>query len=187
VADVCGRVLWGHGACGVAPEGDIVRRAVAFLEKEQAPSGAWFGLWNPAYVSGTAFVLLGLATVGADLDAAWVRRGLAWLLSAQHDDGGFGETPRSYGDPSSIAQTPSMPPLTGIALRALSEILARGGGTPAVRAAAERAASYLVRTQRQDGAWADEGYLFTIVPPTFYTWGHHRLYYPLFGHAPKRA
>jgi squalene-hopene/tetraprenyl-beta-curcumene cyclase len=181
VADVCGRVLWGLGACGVAPESDIVRRAVAFLEKEQAPSGAWFGLWNPAYVSGTSFALLGLATVGADLDAAWVRRGIAWLLSAQHADGGFGETPRSYTDPSSIARTASMPPLTGIALRALSELLARGAGTPAVRAAADRAASYLVRTQREDGAWSDEGYLFTIVPPTFYTWGHHRLYYPLFG------
>jgi squalene-hopene/tetraprenyl-beta-curcumene cyclase len=181
VADVCGRVLWGLGACGVSTDSVLVRRAIAFLENDQAATGAWFGLWNPAYVSGTSFALLGLAAVGADLDAAWIRRGVAWLLAAQHADGGFGETPRSYADPSSVHHTPSMPPLTGIALRALSELIARGAGTPAVRAAADRAASYLVRTQEDDGAWPDEGYLFTIVPPTFYTWGHHRLYYPLFG------
>ena len=181
VADVCGRVLWGLGACGVGTESALVERAIAFLERDQCASGAWFGLWNPAYVSGTSFVLLGLASVGADLDAPFVRRAVAWLLAAQHDDGGFGETPRSYRDPSDVLRAPSMPPLTGIALRALSELLAQGGGSPAVRAAADRAAAYLVRTQGSDGAWPDEGYLFTIVPPTFYTWGHHRLYYPLFG------
>lgn len=80
-----------------------------------------------------------------------------------------------------------MPPLTGIALRALSELIARGAGSAAVRDAADRAASYLVRTQQPDGAWPDERYLFTIVPPTFYTWGHHRLYYPLFGLGRYRA
>lgn len=181
VADVCGRVLWGFGECGLTIDSALVARAVAFLERDQCASGAWFGLWNPAYVSGTAFALLGLASVGVGAERDSVQRGLAWLLSVQNDDGGFGEEAASFGDPSRAGRAPSMPPLTGIVLRALSEHLARGPRDSAIEAAAERAASYLVKTQEETGGWPNEGYLFTIVPPTFYTWGHHRLYYPLFG------
>lgn len=180
-ADLAGRVLWGLGACGLTSEHAVVRRAVAFLARDQNADGSWWGAWNPAYVATVAFALHGLACVAADLESPMVKRALAWLLDVQNEDGGFGESAAAYADPQRAGRAASMPPLTGIALRALSELLARGAGTPAVRAAADRAASYLVHTQREDGAWSDEGYLFTIVPPTFYTWGHHRLYYPLFG------
>ncbi len=181
VADLTGRVLWGLGACGLGVDEPMVRRAVSFLERDACPDGSWFGLWNPAYVSGTAFALLGLASVGADCGAPFVERAVHWLLAKQNRDGGWGETPASFVDPALAGAAPSMPPLTGIVLRAFAELAARGALAPAARAAAKRAERYLVETQLDDGSWPDNGYLFTIIPPTFYTWGWQRYYYPLFG------
>ena len=180
-ADLAGRVLWGLGECGMTVEHALVRRAVAFLERDQNADGAWWGAWNPAYTASVGFALLGLASVEADLRSRCATRAVAWLLRHQNADGGFGETAASYADPSLAGRAASMPPLTGIVLRALAEVIARGAATKEVEAGAERAAQYLVRTQESDGGWPDHGYLFTIIPPTFYTWGHHRLYYPLFG------
>lgn len=181
IADLCGRVLWGLGACGLTVADPAVARAVAFLERDVCASGAWWGIWNPAYVAGTAFALLGLASVGADMSSPIVERAAEWLVSVQNDDGGFGEDSGSFLDPSLAGIGVSMPPLTGIALRALAEVVARGPRRKRLIEAAERAARYLVERQESDGGWADQGYVFTIVPPTFYSWGHHRLYYVLFG------
>ncbi len=180
-ADLCGRVLWGLGACGLTAENDTVRRAIEFLARDQNADGSWWGAWNPAYVATVSFALIGLATVSVDPKMPMLSRAIAWLLRAQNEDGGFGEDARSYADPSHAGRAKSTPPLTGIALRALAELNASRAATPRTRAAADRAAAYLVRTQGADGSWPNEGYLFTIIPPTFYVWGHHRLYYPLFG------
>lgn len=182
IADLVGRVLWGLGECGLTVADPMVRKAVSFLERDVCPDGPWWGIWNPAYVSGTAFALLGLASVKADLDAPYVGRAVAWLISVQNEDGGYGEVPESFFDPTLAGEGPSMPPLTGIALRALAEIVDRKG-PHAARAskAAERAAQYLIETQEKDGGWPSNGYVFTIVPPTFYAWGLSNLYYVLYG------
>ncbi len=181
IADVVGRVLWGLGECGLDTTDPSVARAVAFLERDVCRDGSWWGIWNPAYVAGTSFALLGLASVRANLKAKHVERAARWLVDAQNEDGGFGEQPGSFLEPSLAGTGPSLPSLTGIALRALSELVAAKVASPEVKAAASRAASYLVATQQRDGSWPDGGYLFTIIPPTFYSWEHHRLYYPLLG------
>ena len=180
-ADLCGRILWGLGECGLTAEDPSVMRAVEFLRRDQCPNGSWWGVWNPAFVAGTAFALIGLAAVKADLRAPWVQRAAAWLVSVQTKDGGFGEDYESFQDPNLAGVGQSMPPLTGIALRALAEIIAAKAASPAVRSAAARASDYLIGSQQADGWWPDGGYLFTIVPPTLYSWGHHKIYYVLFG------
>ena len=180
-ADITGRVLWGLGEHGLTASDPDVARAIAFLERDVCATGAWFGIWNPPYVAATAFVLIGLASVQADLSTRHVERAVAWLLGTQNRDGGWGESYHAFRDPALAGRAPSMPPLTGIVLRALSDLLLAGAGGGAVRRACERAARYLLSTQRADGYWPDEGYLFAVVPPSQFSWDLHRLYYVLIG------
>lgn len=191
-ADMAGRILWAFGNVGLDKNDPTVARTIEWLERDACSSGAWWALWNPAHVSGTAFALIGLAAVDADMESAAVKRAVAWLLSVQNADGGWGESWESFHDASLAAQAESMPPLTGIVLRALADVLmasrrkkSRGAERTkelaAIKAAGARAVKLMLRTQEKDGSWPDRGYLFTIVPPTFYSWDLHRLYYPLFG------
>lgn len=183
-ADVAGRVLWGLGACGKDEQDPTVAATLAFLERDVCADGSFMGIKNPAYVAGTAFVVLGLASVGALERSHLALRAARWLVAAQNWDGGFGEQPGAYFDATLGGHGRSTPSLTGIALRALAELaLAKVGGAEVV-AAGERASHYLLETQLADGGWPAEGYLFTLAPPMFFTWQHHRLYYPLLGLGP---
>jgi squalene-hopene/tetraprenyl-beta-curcumene cyclase len=120
------------------------RRAVAYLAATQGADGRWVPLWfgnehapgeeNPVY--GTSRVLLALGTrlAAASPEAAGCRdRGLAWLLSAQGPDGGWGGAP---GTPCSIEET-------GLALQALRRV-ARSAAAPGAAEAARRGTAWLV-------------------------------------------
>ncbi len=73
-----------------------MRRALAFLEREQRSDGAWVPLWlgnqfaineeNPVY--GTSRVLIALNQVQPP--SKMVNRAAAWLVAAQNHDGGWG-------------------------------------------------------------------------------------------------
>src|SRR5262249_35260274 len=116
----------------------------------------------------------GLAAVGADLHAPWVRRAIDWLLARQNPDGGWGEGPASYRDPSLAGLGPSMPPLTGLVLAGLLDI--GEGHTPAVA----RGVRYLLDQQRPAGDWPNGGYLHTYIPPdSFYHYPEADRFYPL--------
>jgi squalene cyclase len=180
-SDLTGRALWGLGACGLTVKDPTVAKAVAFVERDQRADGSWWGMWNPAYVASTAFVLLGLGSVRADLGAPFVQRAVAWLASVQNADGGFGESVEAFAAPSLAGRGPSNAPLTGVVLRALAECRADKALDAAGVAAGERAAAYLAETQTPEGDWPNGDYVFTIIPPTFYVWELHRLYYVLFG------
>ena len=63
-------------------------------------NGSWFGRWGVNYIYGTWQVLVGLAAVGFDMTQPVVRRAVRWLKDVQNADGGWGESCRSYDDPS---------------------------------------------------------------------------------------
>ncbi|MEM1453079.1 MAG: prenyltransferase/squalene oxidase repeat-containing protein [Planctomycetota bacterium] len=163
-------------------DGDLARRmerfrerATRFLARTQATDGAWTPLWfgnqqhpdklNPVY--GTSRVLRA-ASVPAG-DPAWraaLERGLAWLRSAQGDDGGFGGGP-------GLAPTVEE---TALALEALVDAadagLGGGAGDPELRAAIERAGLWLARE-------TDGGRTFPRSPIGLYfaqLWYHEALY-----------
>ena len=76
-----------------------------------------------------------------------VRRSVDWLVAHQNDDGGWGESPASYVDPSLRGQGDSTASQTAWALVGL---LAAGERE---HAATRRGIAYLVRSQAADGTW----------------------------------
>jgi len=160
---VTARVLWGLGACGVGRDDAAVCQAIEFLKAQQCESGAFWDRWMTCYLPGTANVLIGLAAVGEDTRAEWVTRAIDWMCGCQNEDGGFGESPDAFVDPSRAGQGPSMPAVTGFVVSALARC-GRASST-----VVERAVRYLLGSQRRDGTWDNAGWVNPYVPPdTFY-------------------
>jgi squalene-hopene/tetraprenyl-beta-curcumene cyclase len=123
-------------------------RALGYLAASQRSDGAWIPLWfgnehapgedNAVY--GTARVLRGLeSTLVRDHPTAVAcrRRAIAWLLAAQHRDGGWGG---DRGVHSSVEET-------GVVLSALGGLLPHGDEP--IGAAIERGARWLMNAVEQ--------------------------------------
>ena len=172
--DLTGRLLELMGTQGYDARFARARRALEFLRRTQRPSGAWWGRWGSNFVYGTWSVLCGLRAIGEDMRAPWLRRAVGWLESVQNPDGGFGETLESYADESLAGQGPSTPSQTAWALLGL--LAAEERPTPAI----ERAAAWLLETQRSDGGWDEEPFTGTGFPGHFYLrYWMYRDYFPL--------
>ena len=144
-------------------------RALAYLKVQQSPHGAWVPLWfgnqdapgeeNPVY--GTARVVAALEALerdGIEVAGHMRARGMAYLLSAQNEDGGWGG---AAGVASSIEET-------ALAVYALAQ--------GAARAAIERGAAWLIERTR-------EGTVFALAPIGLYfakLWYFERLYPAIF-------
>lgn len=86
-----------------------IKKGLAYLERQQRPDGSWLPLWfgnqhaaddeNPTY--GTARVLAAYRDLDM-MNTAPAQRGIAWVLTAQNVDGGWGA---GTGTPSSIEET----------------------------------------------------------------------------------
>jgi squalene cyclase len=161
--DLTGRVLFGLGRSGSRAGERQVRGALEFLRALQDSNGGWWGRWTINYLASTAWVLRGLRAVEADLQANWVGQAVRFLLEHQNDDGGWGETARSYRDASSVARGPSTPGLTGLVLSALLEV-----GVAGEHRAVTGAARYLLERQEPGGGWPDGGELHALLPPDLF-------------------
>jgi squalene-hopene/tetraprenyl-beta-curcumene cyclase len=103
-----------------------------------------------------------------------VRRAVTWLKQAQQPGGGWGETCRSYDDPSLAGRGTPTASQTAWALLAL--LAAGEGPSDAVRAGV----AYLLATQGEDGNWREDLFTGTGFPKVFYLKYHlYRLYFPL--------
>jgi squalene-hopene/tetraprenyl-beta-curcumene cyclase len=95
-------------------------------------------------------------------------------VAHQNADGGWGETCRSYDDPSRGGEGPSTASQTAWALLGL---VAAG---EARGEAAGRGVRYLLETQQPDGAWAETAFTGTGFPRAFYLrYDFYRVYFPL--------
>ncbi|HEY5622551.1 MAG TPA: squalene--hopene cyclase [Gammaproteobacteria bacterium] len=157
-ADVTGHVLEALGLLGLTREHPAVERAYRYLRAEQEADGSWVGRWGGNYIYGTAAVLPGLAAIGEDMSADYVRRAADWIEAHQNDDGGWGETCASYMDESLRGTGPSTASQTAWALLAL--LAANRDASEA----AQRGVGHLVATQREDGTWDEPYYTGTGFP-----------------------
>lgn len=127
-----------------------------------APGGWAFEFRNDFFpdVDDTAFVLMALQRVDfpdkARMEVA-VRRGLAWMISMQNDDGGWGAfdknnnhfmmTKLPFADHNAMID-PSTSDLTARVLECLGRF-----GWPATHPVIQRALRFLLKDQESDGSW----------------------------------
>jgi squalene-hopene/tetraprenyl-beta-curcumene cyclase len=182
-ADITGRVLEslsyfpGYGRAHPA-----VERAIQFLRKDQTTDGCWYGRWGVNYIYGTWQVLRGLARIGEEMQAPYLRRAVRWLLDHQNPDGGWGESIASYDDPSQKGVGASTPSQTAWALMGL---IAAGetDGQPV-----RRGVRYLLERQDAAGTWEQEPWTGTGFPRVFYlNYHYYRHYFPLMALAQYRT
>jgi squalene-hopene/tetraprenyl-beta-curcumene cyclase len=172
--DITARVLEALGLYGIHVGHPQVERGIAFIEKTQDKRGCWIGRWGVNYIYGTWQVLLGLEVAGYDMKSPMVQRAVAWLKSVQQECGGWGETCRSYDDPSLAGQGEVTASQTAWAVTGL---IAAG---EALSDAVQRGIHYLISTQSEDGNWREDQFTGTGFPKVFYLKYHmYRLYFPL--------
>lgn len=159
--DIVGRALYGlaaaDGRCSIAHPS--VRAAVRFVREHQIPGdGSWWGRWAINYLAGTAYVVTGLVRAGISPREPFVQRALDWMVARQNGDGGWGEDPASYEDPTEAGRGPSTVALTGLVVWALQ--IAGAGAC----AAASRGLCFLLERQHADGSFADSRCYSTMFP-----------------------
>jgi squalene-hopene/tetraprenyl-beta-curcumene cyclase len=177
-ADVTARVLEMLGLGHLSMEQGKQERAIHYLIQEQEPEGCWYGRWGVNYIYGTSGALCALALVAPLTHRRSIERGAAWLVGCQNPDGGWGETCRSYDDPSLKGQGKSTASQTAWALIGL---MAAGDATGRLaREAIEQGVNYLLDTQQPDGTWNESEFTGTGFPSHFYLKYHmYQQYFPL--------
>ncbi|MER2266659.1 squalene--hopene cyclase [Methylobacterium oxalidis] len=181
-ADVTARVVSMLSQLGETREtSQALDRGVAYLLKEQEKDGSWYGRWGMNFIYGTWSVLCALNAAGIDPDSPEIRRAVAWLISIQNPDGGWGEDASSYKIDPAFEPGYSTASQTAWALLALMAVGA--ADEPAVT----RGINYLARTQGGDGFWNEERYTATGFPRVFYLRYHgYSKFFPLWAMARYR-
>ncbi|MBE7384212.1 MAG: squalene--hopene cyclase [Leptolyngbya sp. SIO1E4] len=187
-ADITARVLEMHGrlsrdaalaksyAADLTPERIV--RGLNYLLQTQESDGSWFGRWGVNYIYGTSEVLSALTLIAPERCRVSIERGVAWLVSCQNSDGGWGETCRSYTDPSLKGQGPSTASQTAWALLGLLD--AADYADAAANRAIQTGVDYLLTSQTENGTWNEAEFTGTGFPGHFYIRYHlYRHYFPL--------
>ena len=161
-SDLTGRMLELLGYIGYDRRKSVIRRAINFIRKTQERDGSWYGRWGVNYIYGTWQVLRGIRAIGEPMTQDWIMRAQDWLESCQNEDGGWGESPASYDDPSLKGRGESTASQTAWALMGLCACgdLNRKSITAGI--------AFLIRTQNRDGSWTEPQTTGTGFPSVFY-------------------
>src|SRR5262249_3791491 len=153
--DITARVLEALAQFGYRVGHPAVDRAIRFIEKSQDRRGCWIGRWGVNYLYGTWQVLIGLQAVDFDMQSPVAQRAVRWLKSVQQSGGAWGESCRSYDDPSLAGQ--GTPTASQSAWALLALIAAGEAPSGEVRAGID----WLIATQQTDGNWNEEPFTGT--------------------------
>lgn len=184
MSDMTGRIIELLGIVGFKMDDSRIRRAVAFIRRDQRPDGSWYGRWGVNYIYGTWQALRGVKCAGEDMNQPYVQRAVAWLRSIQGADGGWGESCETYVNERAKGRGPSTPSQTAWAILGLVTASPLGVDDPAVR----RGIRHLVTTQQPFGGWNEDAHTGTGFPGVFYLkYTMYRHYFPLLALAVCRA
>ncbi len=173
-SDLTARMLELFADLNLTTDHPAVRRAIDFVWQKQEDDYCWYGRWGVNYIYGTWQSLVGLTAIGVPIHDPRIAKAADWLIQKQQAGGGWGESPRSYDDPSLRGQGPPTASQTAWALMGL---MAAG---EANSDAVGRGVEYLLSTQQDDGTWQEDWFTGTGFPRVFYLKYHlYRVYFPL--------
>ena len=161
-SDLTGRMLELLGYIGYDRRKPAVRRALMHIRRTQEQDGSWYGRWGVNYIYGTWQVLRGIRAIGEPMTQDWIMRARDWLESCQNEDGGWGESPASYDDPSLKGRGESTASQTAWAVMGLC---ACGDLN---RKSIAGGIEYLIQSQNRDGSWTEPQTTGTGFPRVFY-------------------
>ncbi|OGO31692.1 MAG: squalene--hopene cyclase [Chloroflexi bacterium RBG_16_54_18] len=149
-------------------------KAIEYLKNSQEADGAWYGRWGVNYLYGTGLVLAALGAAGENPQQETILRGVDWLISVQNPDGGWGESCKTYENPSQRGSGPSTASQTSWAVTGLL------GAGRLHSLETGRGIEYLLKSQKPDGSWDEAETTGTGFPRVFYLrYDLYRNYFPL--------
>jgi len=153
--DLTSHVLEAWADYGLKLDHPAVQKAIEYFKREQKDFGSWEARWAVNYVHTAGNVVCSLAKIGYDIEEAWVRKAVDWVLTKQNEDGGWGETFKSYiagADMEGVGV--STPTQTAWVLFGLIEIADNKNYN--VTDEIFRAVNYLKAAYDKHGEWYDE-------------------------------
>ncbi len=173
-SDLTARMVEMFAGLGLKQDHPAIQRALDFVWRDQQDDHCWYGRWGVNYIYGTWQALVGLTGIGIPTDDPRIQNAANWLKEKQQSSGGWGETARSYDDPSLRGTGEATASQTAWALMGL---MAAG---EIDSTAVQRGVKYLLETQSTDGTWKEDWFTGTGFPRVFYLKYHlYRIYFPL--------
>lgn len=149
-----------------------IRRAQAFLRKQQRADGSFEGSWAVCFTYGTWFGVSGLRAAGASSEDPAIVRACEFLASKQRADGGFGEHGDSCRERRWIEAAEGQVVQTAWALSTFVRAGRRSRD-------ADRAARFLLQRQREDGSYPREPMVGVFNKTCLIDYDNYRHYFPL--------
>jgi squalene cyclase len=129
--------------------------------------------WGICFTYGTWFGIRGLLAAGVPREDSSIQAACAFLLSIQHADGSWGESPQS------CLQRHHVPSEEGKAVMTAWALLALVRAGHAHDPACERGVRFLLARQRPDGGFARAGYAGVFARTIMINYDCYRRYFPL--------